>query len=270
MFATVIIILPSQYSGGEVHVSHSGKSKVLDFSASSLLGTTVLAWYTDVHHEVRPVTTGYRLALSYNLVQTAPGPPPSVPDNSEAVGEIQKVLKRWRNDQFVSGGDLDFLAYILDHQYSASGLTQGINALKGEDMQKLAYLRPQATELGFKLFLGNMSCHVSGEADEDSYGYGGGWGRRRSYGRYRGYGDDDSEEKVPEMGEELDRSYSVENLVDLDGRKLLDNGAALPLEAEQVVPSNAFEDVEPDKKTYEGYMGNVRHIRSSWPSFVTH
>ncbi|KAG6805401.1 hypothetical protein H0H93_004866, partial [Arthromyces matolae] len=72
MFATAIIVLPSLYTGGEVHVSHSSTTKVLDFASHSLLSTALLAWYTDVVHEVKPLKSGYRLALSYNLIHTVP------------------------------------------------------------------------------------------------------------------------------------------------------------------------------------------------------
>jgi predicted 2-oxoglutarate/Fe(II)-dependent dioxygenase YbiX len=65
MFATVIIILPSIYGGGEVRVKHGSASQTFEFPSFS---TSALAWYTDVMHEVRPVTSGHRLALSYNLI----------------------------------------------------------------------------------------------------------------------------------------------------------------------------------------------------------
>lgn len=55
MFATAIILLPSAYTGGQVVVSHASSTKTIDFSQNSLLSTALLAWYTDVKHEVKPV-----------------------------------------------------------------------------------------------------------------------------------------------------------------------------------------------------------------------
>jgi hypothetical protein len=78
MFATMIIILPSAYTGGQVHVSHSNQKQTFDFSSTSLSSTAVLAWYTDVKHEVKPVTSGYRLAsptTSFTLPQASLVPP---------------------------------------------------------------------------------------------------------------------------------------------------------------------------------------------------
>lgn len=71
MFATIIIVLLSSYSGGQVHVSHSASSHLYDLAPSSASATSVLAWYTDVIHEVKPITSGYCLALSYNLIHTS-------------------------------------------------------------------------------------------------------------------------------------------------------------------------------------------------------
>jgi hypothetical protein len=60
MFATLIVVLPSQFAGGDAHVSHAGDKLVFNTSRESLINTSVLAWYTDVMHEiVRPVSFLY-------------------------------------------------------------------------------------------------------------------------------------------------------------------------------------------------------------------
>jgi hypothetical protein len=37
-------------------------------------------------------------------------------------------------------------------------------------------------------------------------------------------------------------------------------GGDLTINEEDLIPENPFEDVEPDDKDYEGYMGNVRRF----------
>jgi len=59
MFATVIVVLPSQFTGGSAHLEHGGIASILDCSSTSLTKTTVLSWYTDVSHEIKPITSGY-------------------------------------------------------------------------------------------------------------------------------------------------------------------------------------------------------------------
>ncbi len=70
MFATIVIVLPSEFSGASLHLSHAGKTQIIDIAFASLAMTHALAWYTDVYHSVSPVLSGYRLALSYNLVHS--------------------------------------------------------------------------------------------------------------------------------------------------------------------------------------------------------
>ncbi|KAK0461593.1 hypothetical protein IW261DRAFT_1554330 [Armillaria novae-zelandiae] len=139
MLATIVVILPSRYEGGEVEVSHAGSSRRLtfDFASQSQSSTTVLAWYTDVHHEIKRVTSGYRLALTYNVIR----PPsrgaellPTPPDVlTIAVANLRRILDAPNRRRA-------FFAYMLSHQYSIDDLEgSGIEALKGGDKHKARY-----------------------------------------------------------------------------------------------------------------------------------
>ncbi|KAF4607220.1 hypothetical protein EYR38_001280 [Pleurotus pulmonarius] len=256
MFATVIIILPSRYTGGQVHVSHGNKAQVFDYASSSLLSTAVLAWYTDVTHEVKPVESGYRLALSYNLIQgNTVVSRPVVPTMATAVARVRGILRMWSKGLYDSNSDI--IAYLLQHQYSHFSLTRGSACLKGEDAHLVAHLRDVASDLGFKVCLASLQYHVSGSADD--YGYGS-WGKRGRYGRcyydaYDDSDDDDDDGSVPPMNEVFDSSLCLNNIVNLDGTSVMP-GRTLSLGSESLVPADAFDDVEPDDKEYEGYTGN--------------
>ena len=69
MVATLVIVLPSSYEGGELIVRHEGQEQTIDFSSveNSALQTHFAAFYADCEHEVRPLRKGYRLCLVYNL-----------------------------------------------------------------------------------------------------------------------------------------------------------------------------------------------------------
>ena len=140
----MIIVLPSAYTGAEVHVTHSSKTKVIGLASDSLRKTSVLAWYTDVVHEVKPVQSGYRFALSYNLIHTSTSiPKPMLPNMGNAVSSLLQVLKNWKEGAYLSGpGKQQIVAYLLKHQYSEMNLLQGLRAMKGGDAHKLAYLKP--------------------------------------------------------------------------------------------------------------------------------
>lgn len=164
MFATVIIVLPSAYAGGEVVLSHASAKKTIDFAPNSLLSTAVLAWYTDVTHEVKTVTSGYRLALSYNLIHTSAGLPlPKAPEMTDSAVELRRVLRKWNNGLYGQ----DMIVYLLDHQYSIANLRSGINALKGADALRVHFLRKVAEETGFQVGLAILEHAVYGSADED-------------------------------------------------------------------------------------------------------
>jgi hypothetical protein len=253
MFATVIVVLPSAYTGGQVCVSHASSAETLDFASSSAFSTSVLAWYTDVKHEVKPITTGYRFVLSYNLVHNSPGiPRPSLADIDSAFSHLRHVLRKWSKGAYEAKPETDIIAYLLDHRYSVSNLNQGSKALKGMDAHKIANVRLIAEELGYLVCLANLLYIVTGVADnDDSYS----WKQQRY-----SYDEEDEEAQfTPTMVEILQSDLRVSNVVDLDGNSLLDPRYNLHISSDSLVPQNPFEDVEPDHTELEAYMGNVSH-----------
>jgi hypothetical protein len=64
MFVMVVVVLPSEFTGGDAHLSHRGQSKVFNSSRPSLTKTTVLAWYTDVMHKF----VSYSFAVSFSTM----------------------------------------------------------------------------------------------------------------------------------------------------------------------------------------------------------
>jgi len=256
MFATVIVILPSAYTGGQVVVSHATTTKTIDFGANSLLSTALLAWYTDVKHEVKHVTSGYRFALSYNLIHVAPAgnPLPCLPTMDDSIVLLRRVLEKWREDKYEQSPEPSLIAYLLGHEYSTANLSDGFKTLKGADAHRVTFLRSVAKELGFVVGLASLEHNVSGPGDDD----GGGYHRRGRYNRY-GYSsdeDEDEDEEEPGMLEVDHTTTTISGLVSLDGVSLLPVGK-ITLGEDNLIPRNPFEDETPDDTEYEGYMGNV-------------
>lgn len=243
MFATVVIVLPSQYSGGQVHLSHASQKKVIDLSANSMLQTAILAWYIDVHHEVKPVTSGWRLALSYNLVSAPGDPQPSLPNMDSAIMHFKRVLHKWRTNVY-EDADAAYMAYTLDHQYSALELKKGWRALKGVDAHKIKHIRSVAEEEGFMICLAPLEHHKSGYPEDD----GGSYYKRGRWGRcaYDDWDDDDDDDDDHHsMLEVTDESTYLEEVFDLDGLKLanrVDIG-----EENHLIPRDPF-DGTPDNE----------------------
>jgi hypothetical protein len=70
------VCLPSYHQGGELIVRHAGHTVTFDWGSSSeedKKNTSVqwAAFYSDCEHEVRKVTKGHRITLTYNLYYVA-------------------------------------------------------------------------------------------------------------------------------------------------------------------------------------------------------
>lgn len=69
MFGTLVIVLPSAFSGGELIAQHQHDVKTYDQARGAAYSTQYAAFYADCQHELRPVMSGHRLCLVYNLVK---------------------------------------------------------------------------------------------------------------------------------------------------------------------------------------------------------
>ena len=74
MFATLVIVLPSIYTGGELVVRHRGREVTLDMRCEDPSEAAFAAFYADCVHEVLPITSGCRLTLIYNLRRAGAAP----------------------------------------------------------------------------------------------------------------------------------------------------------------------------------------------------
>ncbi|KAJ6479333.1 hypothetical protein C8R47DRAFT_983607 [Mycena vitilis] len=249
MFATVIIVLPSEYTGGQVCVSHGSKKTTFDTAASSAVGFTLLAWYTDVKHEVKPIASGFRLALSYKLIHTARNTlPPSIPDSDSAITTLTTVLRNWGNNRYAD--DVSQIAYILDHEYASKSLKRA--SLKGADAHLVGVLVRicKAEGLTFDFHLACVEHTIDGMADMDSgdnqWMYARGGKRRWGNSEFR-------LEDFYNSGE-----TKVEHMVTLDGNPV--SSSRFSIEEEDFMPKTVFQDEDPDYTEYAGYMGNVRPL----------
>ena len=70
MFGSLVVCLPSEFTGGALVTRHQGREVTFDWSSSTT--THWAAFFSDVEHEVLPVTSGHRITLTYNLYYSAP------------------------------------------------------------------------------------------------------------------------------------------------------------------------------------------------------
>ncbi|KAH9950171.1 hypothetical protein B0H21DRAFT_831190 [Amylocystis lapponica] len=148
-FAAIMVVLPSEFTGGAVHLSHGDLSTVYDYSFKGLFATTVVAWHTDIMPEIKPITGGSCLALSFNLIHTATSPRPALLDSSGVVKRLRRVLLSWKQ---AKGEHVpNKIVYLLKHRYPLANSNTG--AMKGRDAQVVGILDMLAQQHGFHLGL---------------------------------------------------------------------------------------------------------------------
>jgi hypothetical protein len=155
MFGTLVVQLPSDYSGGQLVVSHGGNDKVFDFSG--IKGCTnfhYAAFYADCQHELKKVTKGYRLCLIYNLIYSGPGSLPAPIEDALVVSQLTRSMQLW-NDEASQRKGPPMMAYILEHKYCEASLS--FKGLKNIDRAVGDVLAKACQETNFDLYLAHVS-----------------------------------------------------------------------------------------------------------------
>jgi len=261
MVATLVVVLPSVHEGGELIVSHAGHQYEISFAgAASGHELSYAAFYADCEHEVRPLESGYRLCLTYNLVLTKSRGKKGIaaPSYESAVEEITALLSEWCRDPKPQK-----LAITLDHRYTRAGLIPV--SLKGVDRSRTEVLFEAAERAGCMAHLALVTLWRLGTAECDYDGYSHGWSN--SYH----WGSDDEEDEEDEdsrrtseywMGEILDSSLSVDHWSDRQGRKLRFGG--IPLLESEIVADAALDAGDPSEEDFEDYTGNAGMTLERW------
>ena len=244
MFATLVIVLPSISSGGQLLVRHKGREARLELANDEPSEVGFAAFYADCMHEVLPITAGYRLTLVYNVLRAGKAALPKPPDYSREEAEVAALLRGWADSQPALGSELEEandtptkIVFPLEHAYTPAEL--GFDRLKGADAAAAGVLRHAAPLAGCDLHLALLSIEESGAAE-----YSG------SYGSYRG------RRSGPEfeVGEVFDRSETLSQW-----RRPDDSHAALgplPVAEGEVSPPDAFEELVPDEEEFSEATGN--------------
>ena len=208
--------------------------------------------YSDVEHNVRPVTSGHRLVLTYNLIHIVAGAPQLASHLSNDQAKLNKLLALWNGGfQNQNADSPKFLAYMLEHKYTDANLR--MDHLKGTDALKARYLKAACEAQDFCFFFANLEHTKDGPCEEsydpyDHYGgYRGGWGYEENSDSDSGPGDWHALEEV------FNTSLYLRTFYRADGEQL---ATKVTIEEADIVQEDLF-DRDPDKEDYEGYTGNA-------------
>jgi hypothetical protein len=155
MFGTLIIQLPSIFTGGDLTVSHAGES--VSVLTNDEFQSTWTVFYADCLHKIEPITSGIRTVLTYDLIRR---PLLSVPRNipEGVLKSAKEEVINWMNDK---DADDDILFIACEHLYPRSilgnimenGIAKQnyeslINKLKGKDQARARALYTDGLIIG--------------------------------------------------------------------------------------------------------------------------
>jgi len=258
MVATLVIVLPSVCDGGELIVSHDGWQYEIQFTGStSGYELSYAAFYADCQHEVRPLRSGYRLCLTYNvtLAKSRSKKGINAPSYGATVVAISKLLDDWRKNE-----DRKKIAVILDHRYTQDSLS--MDTLKGIDRARAEVLFEAATQADCVAHLALVTLWQSGEAEGgyDEYSYRGGY--HRSDFEDEDENDYDESDGDYEMGELYDHRLSANHWSDQHGKKV--RLGEIRLDEEDIVSEAPLDDGDPNSEDFEGFTGNAGMTLERW------
>ncbi len=119
MFGSLVVVFPTGHQGGGLTLRSHGKEWVFDasnFLANSTADEPEIAYaafYSDVEHEVFPVTSGSRVTLTYKLYQEQDTHTQVTLEDTKThaiTSEIKQPLSKLIDDPafFPGGGKLGF------------------------------------------------------------------------------------------------------------------------------------------------------------------
>ena len=149
--------------------------------------------FADLEQEIKPITSGLRLAVVYYVIWSGSGQAPSSHFEPTNLDSLRDAILGWDRPS-------SLLAYGLEHQYTEAGVAvKGFAALKGQDFL-----------IGQALVAANQSlptsqqlrCHLAFASRENSY-----YGDGDYYDRYSDWTLNQSESSIDRwyshLGQEL-------------------------------------------------------------------
>jgi len=264
MVGTLVVSLPSAHTGGELVVEHGGQSVMCRVPTEEL---SFVAFYADCRHQVKPVKSGYRVTLTFNLLAAGE----TGAQGAGPVGDLAHCLTGHfttpATRRYGRGG-LDppnRLVFLLDHEYTQRGLSW--NRLKGADAERAALLRAAAERAGCEAVLALAEVKETWDA----------WPSDGEPWDDYGYYDEEDEDDEDYGGVSRDRGgdhddYQLNELIDDEvtlGRWTSPDGTggepiSLHVPDSEVCVTTPSADLVPHQSEYEGYMGNYGNTLDRW------
>lgn len=246
MFGTLILGLPSTHTGGELIIRFDGKETIIDFSSAGNYQIPYVAFFADCDHEIKPITSGYRVALVYNLLQSAGSQKINRSKTSAHVDEMAMLLESMTNTITDKPK-----AILLEHQYTPANFS--LNSLKHHDRPRAELLLEAAQKANYFAALGLVTHYQMGDLEggdfEYDYDYRSRYRRNHSTDLSKGT-----------MGEIYDEYTTIDTWVTEDMPTLGD----ISIEAKDLLTNFEIGQGLPIEEDEEGFTGNAGMTKEYW------
>lgn len=269
MIGTLVVTLPSAFRGGEMRVEQHGEVMAFRGSRTDL---QLVAFYADCRHEVRPVTGGARVVLTYNLFTKGVAATNVWHVEPRTLDALTAALQHHFEtpiEQRFGGAAArpDRLVYLLDHEYTARGLQRDL--LKGGDAPRAMALQTAAERLDCEIHLAQADVHESWQCESDPSS----WytsGRRSYRGYWEDFDDDfedddedcDTDDDEPILSDLIESNIELRSWVASASKK--PTAISSSVRDEELCYTRPSADMSPFQSDYTGYMGNWGNELERW------
>lgn len=272
MIGTLTVELPSVYTGGAIVVAHGGQRKEFRRSPGSGKELMLLAFYADCTHEARPVKSGWRVVLTYELRYQRESVSKRLARPSSAISPLSGSIAAYFDtsvpDPYSRSAPQkpDRLTYLLDHEYTQRSLSW--ERLKSSDGPRAEALRQVAEQLDCEIYLALADVHETWECeseDRKNRFYGGHWGSERD-------GENDADDDSSDMDAKdadkhellslINSEIVLSHFINAQGKRA-PSMEATPV-AGEVCFTRASRAMKFFKSEHEGWMGNYGNTVDRW------
>lgn len=268
MIATLVVVLPSAHSGGALVIDHQDSIKRFHSHRLPPDKLGLFAFYADCRHELKPVTEGNRIVLTYNLSYKGAARKPRLKPQRQAISPATDPLQSGLRNYFSNTQQSSPLVVLLDHQYSK-------RSLRWSNLKNLDRSRATALETaldaeygrdGYHLNLALLALHETWHATDERYS--------DDY-RYRydhddwdddeDWDDDDDQDDEEVSEEESHQNLTLHELIEqyatlADWRDRENNSLrfdSLSMYDVPVAACTPIHRLKPASSYYEDYTGNA-------------
>jgi len=207
---------------------------------------------------VKEITSGYRLALSYHLINNSPDIDiPHLPGSDSSLQRLREIFCKWSHDEYPSLEVDKVVVYAFTHLYDGDAPPCEVT-MKGQDRSITLIVKQAGDSEGVLVLMGWLDACVNGSMGSD------GWEAYDGDEDSPEYGLDTGTRDAPVMSH-VDRARIwVGDIQDMQGREA--RITEINLDGSSILPFRTFSGVRPNESRIYGGDWGVRPIDSR--SFV--